>query len=89
MGNIFSLFHFLEHKKRPNSLLGKKKPLIPQAVLPIYNMHPVYTAPLVTADEELLETTSHITYNSSPPFLISTVVSPLTEYHDPTILSID
>ncbi len=89
MGNIISFTHFLHHKKRPDTLIGKKKLLTPPSIIPIYNMTPVYTAPLVNADEGRLETTSHITYSSFPPFLISTVVSPLTEYHDPTILPIE
>ncbi len=89
MGNIFSFFHFLECKKRPNSLLGKKKPLIIPIVQPIYNMYPVYTAPLVGANEGILENTAEIQYNTSPPYLISTVVSPLTEYHETTVKAID
>jgi hypothetical protein len=81
MGNIISFTHFLHHKKRPDTLIGKKKLLTPPSIIPIYNMTPVYTAPLVNADEDTNITTttnSYIIYNESSPYLISKVVSPLT-----------
>lgn len=82
MGNIISFTHFLHHKKRPDTLIGKKKLLTPPSIIPIYNMTPVYTAPLVNAveDTNITRTTnSYIIYNESSPYLISKVISPLID----------
>ncbi len=81
MGNIISFTHFLHHKKRPDTLIGKKKLLTPPSIIPIYNMTPVYTAPLIAVEDTNITTTtnSYIVYNESWPYLISKVVSPLTD----------
>ena len=77
MGNIISFTHFLNHKKRPDTLIGKKKILTPPSIIPIYNMTPVYTTPLIAIEDTNITTNSYIIYNESSPYLISKVVSPL------------
>ena len=81
MGNIISFTHFLHHKKRPDTLIGKKKLLTPPSIIPIYNMTPVYTAPLIAVEDTNITrtTNSYIIYNESSPYLISKVISPLID----------
>ena len=81
MGNIISFTHFLHHKKRPDTLIGKKKLLTPPSIIPIYNMTPVYTTPLIAVEDTNITrtTNSHIIYNESSPYLISKVISPLID----------
>jgi len=73
MGNIFSFFHCYKCKKRPDSLIGKKKHLCKPILSPLS----IPIVPLVTLENNILENNTNIIYNSESPYLISRLNSPL------------
>ena len=66
MGNLLSFFHCYKCKKRPDSLIGKKK-----------NLCKPILSPLITLENNTLENNTNIIYNSESPYLISHLNSPL------------